>query len=128
MDRQTLRDWVHHYNEDGIDGLSNRRSPGRPAQLTVEQLEAFKALVEQGPPMNVTLRQTSAPGGIHDEPGFGRDGHRLSTGRYRREGGWANGKRLRRDPKRNAVFAPFQKPRLSFWVEGACHALRGSHP
>jgi transposase len=49
MDRQTLRDWVHHYNKDGIDGLSNRRSPGRPAQLTAEQLAAFKALVEQGP-------------------------------------------------------------------------------
>ena len=49
MDRQTLRDWVHHYNEEGIDGLSNRRSPGRPAQLTPAQLAAFKALVEQGP-------------------------------------------------------------------------------
>jgi transposase len=49
MDRQTLRDWVHHYNADGIDGLSNRRSPGRPAQLTSAQLAAFEALVEQGP-------------------------------------------------------------------------------
>jgi transposase len=49
MDRQTLRDWVIHYNEEGIEGLSNRRSPGRPAQLTAEQLAAFKALVEQGP-------------------------------------------------------------------------------
>jgi transposase len=49
MDRQTLRDWVHHYNADGIDGLSNRRSPGRPAQLTVAQLTAFEALVKQGP-------------------------------------------------------------------------------
>src|ERR1700688_355114 len=49
MDRQTLRDWVHHYNAEGIGGLSNRRSPGRPAQLTPEQLAAFKALVENGP-------------------------------------------------------------------------------
>ncbi len=49
MDRQTLRDWVHHYNEEGIEGLSNRRSPGRPTQLTAEQLEAFKEMVEQGP-------------------------------------------------------------------------------
>ena len=23
MDRQTLRDWVHRYNESGLDGLSN---------------------------------------------------------------------------------------------------------
>ena len=49
MDRQTLRDWVHHYNDKGMEGLSNRRSPGRPAHLTDEQLEAFKVLVEQGP-------------------------------------------------------------------------------
>ncbi len=49
MDRQTLRDWVHHYNLEGIDGLANRRSPGRPAQLTPAQLAAFKVLVEQGP-------------------------------------------------------------------------------
>ena len=49
MDRQTLRDWVHHYNAQGLAGLSNRRSPGREAQLTPEQLVAFKALVEAGP-------------------------------------------------------------------------------
>jgi len=28
MDRQTLRDWVHRYNEAGIAGLSNRVAPG----------------------------------------------------------------------------------------------------
>jgi transposase len=28
MDRQTLRDWVHRYNETGIDGLVSRRPPG----------------------------------------------------------------------------------------------------
>jgi hypothetical protein len=29
MDRQTLRDWVHRYNDEGIDGLKSRSSPGR---------------------------------------------------------------------------------------------------
>ena len=28
MDRQTLRDWVHRYNAEGLAGLENRRSPG----------------------------------------------------------------------------------------------------
>ncbi len=28
MDRQTLRDWVHRYNQAGIEGLKSRRSPG----------------------------------------------------------------------------------------------------
>jgi len=49
MDRQTLRDWVHRYNGDGVAGLANRKSAGRPAKLTAEQKEAFKQLVEKGP-------------------------------------------------------------------------------
>jgi IstB-like ATP binding protein/Winged helix-turn helix len=28
MDRQTLRDWVHHYNAEGIAGLRERRTSG----------------------------------------------------------------------------------------------------
>ena len=49
MDRQTLRDWVHRYNSDGVAGLANRKSAGRPPKLTAEQKEAFKQLVEKGP-------------------------------------------------------------------------------
>ena len=30
MDRQTLRDWVHRFNEEGPDGLTNRLGVGRP--------------------------------------------------------------------------------------------------
>ena len=37
MDRQTLRDWVHRYNDEGLDGLSNRPLSGRPARLTSAQ-------------------------------------------------------------------------------------------
>jgi transposase len=37
MDRQTLRDWVHRYNAEGIAGLSDRRPPGRKPHLTPEQ-------------------------------------------------------------------------------------------
>src|SRR5262249_19552101 len=49
MDRQTLRDWVHAYNERGIDGLINATSPGRPSKLSADQKAEIKALVEQGP-------------------------------------------------------------------------------
>jgi transposase-like protein len=28
MDRQTLRDWVHRFNESGVDGLIARKPPG----------------------------------------------------------------------------------------------------
>jgi len=49
MERQTLRDWVHAYNERGIDGLIDATSPGRPPKLAAEHKLALKALVEKGP-------------------------------------------------------------------------------
>ncbi len=49
MDRQTLRDWVHRYNDAGIDGLKSRSSPGRIPLLTDEQKAELKALVIEGP-------------------------------------------------------------------------------
>lgn len=49
MDRQTLRDWVHAYNDRGIDGLVNDTSPGRPPKLSAEQKAAIKLLVATGP-------------------------------------------------------------------------------
>ncbi len=49
MDRQTLRDWVHRYNDAGIDGLISRRSPGRAPLLTDAQRAELKALVIAGP-------------------------------------------------------------------------------
>lgn len=49
MDRQTLRDWVHRYSAEGLAGLTNRRSPGRPARLSPGQKADLAALVEAGP-------------------------------------------------------------------------------
>src|SRR4051794_8206239 len=49
MDRQTLRDWVHRYNAEGLPGLRDRRRPGRKPRLTVEQQAELAAAVEQGP-------------------------------------------------------------------------------
>ena len=49
MERQTLRDWVHRYNDAGVDGLKSRSSPGRTPFLTEEQKAELKALVIKGP-------------------------------------------------------------------------------
>ncbi len=49
MDRQTLRDWVHRYNEAGVAGLCSRSSPGRAPLLKPEQKAELKALVLAGP-------------------------------------------------------------------------------
>jgi hypothetical protein len=37
MDRQTLRDWVHRYNAEGLRGLHDLKTPGPKPKLTVEQ-------------------------------------------------------------------------------------------
>ena len=34
MDRQTLRDWVHRFNEDGPEGLLNHTAPGAAPKLS----------------------------------------------------------------------------------------------
>jgi transposase len=49
MDWQTLRDWVHRYNAEGIAGLSNRPPPGRSPKLSEGQMAALKAVVLAGP-------------------------------------------------------------------------------
>jgi transposase len=49
MDRQTLSDWVHRYNAEGIEGLKSRKSPGREPFLTEAQKAELRALVIQGP-------------------------------------------------------------------------------
>ncbi len=48
MDRQTLRDWVHRFNDQGAEGLINAKSPGRPSKLSLEQKEELRLLVEAG--------------------------------------------------------------------------------
>jgi transposase len=49
MDRQTLRDWVHRFNAEGLAGLVNRRAPGPAPLLSAEQEAAVDRWVEQGP-------------------------------------------------------------------------------
>jgi transposase len=49
MDRQTLRDWVHRYNAEGLPGLYDRKRPGARPKLTADQRAALAAMVEAGP-------------------------------------------------------------------------------
>jgi putative transposase len=49
MDRQTLRDWVHRYNDAGVEGLKTRPGPGRTPYLTEPQMAELRALVIKGP-------------------------------------------------------------------------------
>ena len=49
MDRQTLRDWVHRYNAEGVEGLKSRLSPGRAPVLSEGQRAELRELVIAGP-------------------------------------------------------------------------------
>ena len=49
MDRQTLRDWVHRFNERGPDGLTDAWSKGNPPRLSADQQAELARLVEIGP-------------------------------------------------------------------------------
>ena len=54
MDRQTLPDWVHRFNAEGMDGLLDRKLGGRPSKLTGEQKAELAAIVEAGPDIEET--------------------------------------------------------------------------
>ena len=49
MDRQTLRDWVHRYNAEGLAGLSDRWKGVRVPALAPDQMAELGAWVEAGP-------------------------------------------------------------------------------
>jgi transposase len=49
MDRQTLRDWVIRFNDQGPDGLINIASPGVPPKLDATHRAFLARIVEEGP-------------------------------------------------------------------------------
>lgn len=49
MDRQTLRDWVHRYNAEGLRGLHDLKTPDPKPKITAEQQAELARLVEAGP-------------------------------------------------------------------------------
>jgi transposase len=50
MERQTLRDWVHRYNEDGLAGLADRPGEFGPKRfLSPEQEAEIAEMVRRGP-------------------------------------------------------------------------------
>ena len=49
MDRQTLRDWVHRYNDEGVEGLYGRKPPGASPKLNEAQRLEIKEIVLKGP-------------------------------------------------------------------------------
>ncbi len=49
MERQTLRDWVIRFNDEGPEGVSNKPSPGAPCKLHAEHKEFLARLIDEEP-------------------------------------------------------------------------------
>ena len=50
-----LRNWVHRFQAEGLEGLRDRPRPGQPKHLPAQQEEAFRARLRH-PPKGVILR------------------------------------------------------------------------
>jgi transposase len=91
MDRQTLRDWVHRYNAQGLAGLADRSHPGPTPRLTPEQQAALAEIVENGPDPEVdgVVRWRRVDLKAVIEQRFGAQLHERSVGKILRRLGFA---------------------------------------
>ena len=84
MERQTLRDWVHRYNAEGLAGLSNRRGAPRSRRLDAGQLGELVSWLEAGPDPAVDgvvrWRRQDLQRRITDR--FGVELHERTVGKY----------------------------------------------
>jgi transposase len=86
MDRQTLCDWVHRYNEAGLEGLADRARSGRPASLSWVEQGKVASWVEEGADLArdgvVRFRRADLRNRIASE--FGVELHERSVGKLLR--------------------------------------------
>jgi len=103
MDRQTLRDWVHRTNAEGLAGLVNRKAPGRRRYLDDEQRAELARLVEAGPAPDqegvVRWRRIDLKRKIEDI--FGVQMHERTVGKQLAELGFAKMTVRPQHPKAN---------------------------
>ena len=88
MTRQTLRDWVHRYNGEGIEGLRNRPKGHPPRALTPEQEREIDALVSQPPKDKALVRWRCVDVKAEIERKFGVVLHENSVGNLLRRLGF----------------------------------------
>ena len=103
MDRQTLRDWVHRFNERGPEGLLDNWTSGPKSRLSPDQLAQLAAIVETGPEMKtdgvVRWRRVDLKRVISSR--FGVDYHERSVGKLLRKLGFSHMSARPRHPKQD---------------------------
>jgi transposase len=118
MDRQTLRDWVHRYNAEGLPGLRDRRRSGRKPRLTPAQEAELATAVDQGPDPDrdgvVRWRRVDLRALI--ETRFAVRLHERSVGKVLRRPGFARLSVRPRHPKADeAAQEAFKKASPTWW-------------
>ncbi len=118
MDRQTLRDWAHRFNQHGPDGLIDIKPTGRRPRLSDEQKQILKQLVEDGPDPEtdgvVRWRCVDLKRVVRDR--FGVDLSEVSLGRLLKQLGFSRISARPQHPKQDPeAIATFKKtsPRWS---------------
>jgi transposase len=103
MDRQTLRDWVHRFNERGLEGLLDHWTSGPKSRLSLDQLAQLAAIVETGPEVKtdgvVRWRRVDLKRVISSR--FGVDYHERSVGKLLRKLGFSHVSARPRHPKQD---------------------------
>ncbi len=51
---RTLSNWINRFNQRGIDGLIDRKRPGRPRAMPADKAEQYRALIRQPQQAGVT--------------------------------------------------------------------------
>lgn len=117
MDRQTLRDWVHRYNRNGLAGLYN--SPkGHPRRcLTQEQEKEIETMVS-AEPEGVLVRWRRKDIKAEIEKRYGVVLSEMSVGRMLRRLGFCRMSARPLHPKNNpAAVEAFKKTSPSAWLK-----------
>ena len=104
MDRQSLRDWVHRFNEAGPEGLHDHKPPGAVSKLTAAERAALSEIVETGPDLDsdgvVRWRRLDLKEVIRDR--FGVDYHERSVSRLLHDLGFSHMSARPRHPGQDA--------------------------
>lgn len=130
MDRQTLRDWVHRYNDEGLAGLRDRTAPGAKPKLTAEQKTELARLVEAGPDRAVHGVVRWRRVDLRDElrRRFGVDLHERSVGRILAQLGYRRLSVRPRHPEADEeAQEAFKKTSLTSFRPGSPTKPRTSH-
>ena len=120
MDRQTLRDWVRRYNEEGLAGLRDRHRPGLRPRLTPEQEAELATAVEHGPDpdRDGVVRWRRVDLQVLIEARFGARLHERTVGKVLHRLGFTRLSVRPKHPKADrAAQAAFKKASPSWWRE-----------